>query len=416
MEKQQKRNSISSFLPESQQQSSHFDTSNEEFKKKTKMTVRIDPLDRDLIAFAKCIQCSQRFSNTTRVPVTMACGHSVCKACLPRYTRVGHLYKCSKCMKMHVFGAHSGMKNITLYKLLEMTHLLDKRKPTRKQPFYQNPTAQILHTAMIECESIWNYFDIVKNFVKPADEPRYPFNPPISFFKRLRQLKTAMNNVEIFLSYVKEKLEDYKAEKITTAITRMKIDDSTDTTLDLMMLNNSELTDTAVCSVCFDGFNRTSRVPVSFPCGHTFCRRCVYYVIDGPRFKCCYCRHDHYVGLSHPNMDINVFGLLDKLNLLLDDEPTCKIQPPYFYRMESETINVILNAAISNTTRCATMLLSLIQRLPEGTNFPGFNKMYDSLTWLKSAFIPNKYTDSLEFVGTRDANNQRYRRRSTDSL
>lgn len=65
-------------------------------------------------------------------------------------------------------------------------------------------------------------------------------------------------------------------------------------------MNLSELRETILCGVCLEVFS----VPVTLPCGHTFCRECLRLYFAARASKCPTCREELFCCILKPNVSL----------------------------------------------------------------------------------------------------------------
>uniref|UniRef100_A0A7E4VBE0 RING-type domain-containing protein n=1 Tax=Panagrellus redivivus TaxID=6233 RepID=A0A7E4VBE0_PANRE len=78
--------------------------------------------------------------------------------------------------------------------------------------------------------------------------------------------------------------------------------------------------DISRCCICYDTYNRTNRAPMSMPCGHTFCHRCVRRMTKEILFSCGVCRTISPVGWVPTKKNVVLIQALETLNLLAKDD------------------------------------------------------------------------------------------------
>uniref|UniRef100_A0A7E4UZN2 RING-type domain-containing protein n=1 Tax=Panagrellus redivivus TaxID=6233 RepID=A0A7E4UZN2_PANRE len=94
---------------------------------------------------------------------------------------------------------------------------------------------------------------------------------------------------------------------------------------------DADLVELSRCCICFETYSKVTRVPISMPCGHTFCKMCVYKVIRARAFHCCVCRVVSIVGFGDLHKNLALIQLLEKLKLLDDDVGTDPCPPAGAY-------------------------------------------------------------------------------------
>ncbi|KAE9554922.1 hypothetical protein FO519_001887 [Halicephalobus sp. NKZ332] len=86
-----------------------------------------------------------------------------------------------------------------------------------------------------------------------------------------------------------------------------------------------ELKTIARCGICLEQYSKQKRAPVVTPCGHAFCRLCVSKICKGRVIICPVCREVTMFGFSQLGRDVSFIELLEKNNLLADDD----VSDPY---------------------------------------------------------------------------------------
>uniref|UniRef100_A0A7E4VKK8 E3 ubiquitin-protein ligase RNF182 n=1 Tax=Panagrellus redivivus TaxID=6233 RepID=A0A7E4VKK8_PANRE len=379
-------------------------------RQKTQNMALINPNDPALVKLATCHRCNKRYNSSTRVPVTMVCGHSVCKACIPRCCRFGDLFMCTVCQGVHAFSSENWTKNVMLYKLLEKFKLINPRKPLRKKPNYINHVHRTLSVAKTETEAISKYLVYATKFFARLSGMSLAASQLL--LSRVRRLKDAKKFVDVYTLHLTNTLKTFEAVTVG-GDDDMEVDPEEHVSFELLPDEDPELDDLVSCGVCFEAYNKTNLAPISFPCGHTFCRRCVSCVVTESIFKCCMCRVDHFVDVTFPGADENAIVIFSKLDLLGKDE--AKWRPPNHLhsKMDDFTKDTITTRATENINRCATTLLSLMLRLTNGTEFPGFNGAYVQL--LDVAKVFNKLPDLSSFESPGSSSDGRRSRRRSNS-
>lgn len=211
----------------------------------------------DARSIVRLIQCSQ-CSLPLRAPLTLPCGSSLCRPCLPQLhhranisypltagRQEGFLCPFTECAKEHSLGDCS--LDVTLAKVMEkisieITHSrsLMTGTPLRLEERTQSPTSS-------------------------NDSP--DVEPP-----RLRML----NGGRLVATYTMAELGELRYGSDVTYHTEPDID--TYEELDTVMLTNvKEMTKTELdCQVCYG----LILDPLTTNCGHTFCRACVARILD----------------------------------------------------------------------------------------------------------------------------------------
>uniref|UniRef100_A0A7E4ZZ33 RING-type domain-containing protein n=1 Tax=Panagrellus redivivus TaxID=6233 RepID=A0A7E4ZZ33_PANRE len=83
---------------------------------------------------------------------------------------------------------------------------------------------------------------------------------------------------------------------------------------------DTEFVELAKCCICYEGYNKTSRVPISMTCGHTLCKRCVGRLNSDIFFCCPVCRGVTVVGHDEWGKNLVLLQIMEKLGLLASDD------------------------------------------------------------------------------------------------
>ena len=222
---------------------------------------------RDARALVRLVQC-QRCSLPMRQPMTLACGNSLCRGCLPELHKREHItypatrgrsegFICSftECRQEHSLGDCSN--DVTLAKLLEQVSVnIAKYRPLTAH----TPT-------LLDERPPW------RNVVDSCVNPREPHS-------------RVLNGGRLVATYTMAELGELQYDADASYQTCSPIGD-TYSHLDYGMLEHlREVTRNELdCQVCF----ALMLDPLTLACGHTFCRKCVARVLDHSQ-SCPACR------------------------------------------------------------------------------------------------------------------------------
>ena len=250
---------------------------------------------RDARAVVRLVQCSQ-CSLPLRTPLTLPCGNSLCRPCLPElHVRAGVTYPMTanrqegftcpfrECGKEHSLGDCS--QDVTLAKVVDRVSI----EITHARPLTSNtPT-------MLDERPRW------KNVVDSSKELRYPAS-------------RILNGGRLVATYTMAEIGELKYDSEVAYHTMSPSGDNYEV-LDIAMLAHlKEATKSELdCQVCY----ALMLDPLTTTCGHSFCRKCVARVLDHSTM-CPICRRD----LPMPPVVRNVPGnktLSKLLNTLCPD-------------------------------------------------------------------------------------------------
>ena len=217
----------------------------------------IDP-HRDARLIVRLIQCSQ-CSLPLRHPLTLPCGNSLCRACLPNlhnrenisYPNIasrqeGFTCPFSACGADHALGDCS--QDVTLSKVMERVAI----EVARHRPLtIDTPT-------MLDERPHW------KNIVDSSKDERTPAS-------------RILNGGRLLATYTMAEIGALQYDSEVAYQTMSPTGDAYEN-LDIGMLNHlKEATKTELdCQVCY----ALMLDPLTTTCGHTFCRKCVARVLD----------------------------------------------------------------------------------------------------------------------------------------
>ncbi len=212
----------------------------------------------DARAIVRLIQCSQ-CSLPLRSPLTLPCGNSICRVCLPELHRREHIsypmtanrqegFTCPfrQCGVEHSFGDCS--QDVTLAKIMERISI----EVARCRPLApETPT-------LLDERFHW------KNVVDSSKEQDLP---------RSRVL----NGGRLVATYTMAEIGELKYDSEVAYQTMSPTGDSYES-LDLTMLEHLKDATKAEldCQVCY----ALMLDPLTTTCGHTFCRKCIARVLD----------------------------------------------------------------------------------------------------------------------------------------
>uniref|UniRef100_A0A7E4ZRA8 RING-type domain-containing protein n=1 Tax=Panagrellus redivivus TaxID=6233 RepID=A0A7E4ZRA8_PANRE len=83
---------------------------------------------------------------------------------------------------------------------------------------------------------------------------------------------------------------------------------------------DSDLIELSKCCICYESYNKTNRVPITVPCGHTFCKTCMLRVYVSIMFQCCVCREVSLMGFGKIGKNLALMQIFEKAGLLADDD------------------------------------------------------------------------------------------------
>jgi ElaB/YqjD/DUF883 family membrane-anchored ribosome-binding protein len=119
--------------------------------------------DEKLKELTRCCICFENYSQSTRAPICVPCGHSFCKVCVQKLC-FGNLTCCCICRKVSFFGPKKLGKNIQLLDLLGSLNLLDPDE----RPTYQPASTSFPENAMegIEEKELAKFLEFCFSFIK----------------------------------------------------------------------------------------------------------------------------------------------------------------------------------------------------------------------------------------------------------
>uniref|UniRef100_A0A7E4USQ8 RING-type domain-containing protein n=1 Tax=Panagrellus redivivus TaxID=6233 RepID=A0A7E4USQ8_PANRE len=90
----------------------------------------------------------------------------------------------------------------------------------------------------------------------------------------------------------------------------------------VMRKNDESVTQITECCICLQTYMAYICVPVTVPCGHTFCKRCAT-IIAGDLFKCSVCRAEFSkVKRKHMRRNALISQILEKVDKVLTTKPS----------------------------------------------------------------------------------------------
>lgn len=224
---------------------------------------------KDARAIVRLIQCSQ-CSLPLRNPLTLPCGNSLCRTCLPELHMRAHIsfpatptrqqgFTCpfDTCRKDHSLGDCS--QDVTLAKVMERVSI----EVARRRPLTTD-TPILLD----ECPKWRNVVDGSKEKEEPGSR--------------------ILNGGRLLATYTMAEIGELKFDSEVTYQTMSPAVDNFEH-LDIAMLSHlKEATKSELdCQVCY----ALMLDPLTTTCGHTFCRKCVARVLDHSTM-CPICRRD----------------------------------------------------------------------------------------------------------------------------
>ncbi|KAM0797199.1 PUA-like domain-containing protein [Usnea florida] len=228
----------------------------------------VDP-HRDARAIVRLVQCSQ-CSLPLRTPLTLPCGNSLCRVCLPELrARPGVTYPMTanrqegftcpfkECGRVHSLGDCS--QDVTLAKVMDRVSI---------EVAHARPLTSDKRTLLDE-RPRW------RNVVDSSKELRYPASRVLS-------------GGRLVATYTMAEIGELKYDSEVAYQTMSPTGDDYED-LDIEMLAHlKESTKTEMdCQVCY----ALMLDPLTTTCGHTFCRKCVARVLDHSTM-CPICRRD----------------------------------------------------------------------------------------------------------------------------
>ena len=224
---------------------------------------------RDARAIVRLVQCSQ-CSLPFRMPLTLPCGNSLCRTCLPElHLRTGVTYPMTanrqegftcpfkECGKDHSLGDCS--QDVTLAKVVDRVSI---------EVAHARPLTSHTPTLLDE-RPRW------RNVVDSSKELRHPAS-------------RILNGGRLVATYTMAEIGELKYDSEVAYQTMSPSGDDYED-LDITMLAHlKEATKTELdCQVCY----ALMLDPLTTTCGHTFCRKCVARVLDHSTM-CPVCRRD----------------------------------------------------------------------------------------------------------------------------
>lgn len=229
-------------------------------------TSRIDP-HRDARSIVRLIQCSE-CSLPFQTPLILPCANSLCRKCVPTlhqrpnisYPNIesrqqGFTCPFSECGKIHVLGDCS--QDVTLSKIIEKISLEVAR---HRSMMLDTPT-------LLDERLHW------KNMIDSSKDERIPSS-------------RVLNGGRLLSTYTLAELGELRYDSEVSYQTMSPTSDTYEI-LDVGMLQHlKDVTKNELdCQVCYALIHD----PLTTPCGHTFCRKCVARMIDHSPL-CAVCR------------------------------------------------------------------------------------------------------------------------------
>ncbi|KAF1959637.1 ATP-dependent protease-like protein [Byssothecium circinans] len=258
------------------------DVLSEESSEKARLDLAALNDARQLIRLIQCPQCSKPFSS----PVTLPCGHSVCRACLPApkpranisYPNtpdrlIGVACPLSQCGAEHAAAECS--VDVTLTKLMEQLkyEISQHRPPTADSPM------------------------MVEEVLREADDTTTEEKAMLSDQLHARVL----HGGRLVATFTMVELGELR---YNSNLRYQSLSPTGDEYHDLDLTLLEKLRDTVHkeldCLVCYN----MMLDPTTTSCGHTFCRRCLARVMDHSNI-CPLCRRDLHIAASLQNKGSN---------------------------------------------------------------------------------------------------------------
>ncbi|KAK0663823.1 LON peptidase N-terminal domain and RING finger protein 1 [Lasiodiplodia hormozganensis] len=214
---------------------------------------------RQIVRLVQCPQCSRPF----RTPVTLPCGHALCRHCLPESfhrqnisypatpdRRLGIICPILDCGREHPVGECN--VDVTLSKIMELVaHVMDESKPAADD----SPT-------MLE---------VIQNHTADTPMDGLEKEGPV------QRTTITLHGGRLLATYT---LADMGQLDITSEVSYISLaeDGSDFSELDVAVLDRlKEATHKELdCHVCYNLLLE----PVTTSCGHTFCRKCLVRALD----------------------------------------------------------------------------------------------------------------------------------------
>ena len=228
----------------------------------------LDP-HRDARAIVRLVQCSQ-CSLPLRMPLTLPCGNSLCRTCLPElHLRTGVTYPMTanrqegftcpfkECGKDHSLGDCS--QDVTLAKVMDRVSI---------EVAHARPLTSLTPTMLDERPRWRNVVDSLKELRHPAS--RILSGGRLVATYTMAEIGLLKYDSEVAYQTMSPSGDNYEHLDVTM-LTHLK--EATKTELD--------------CQVCY----ALMLDPLTTTCGHTFCRKCVARVLDHSTM-CPICRRD----------------------------------------------------------------------------------------------------------------------------
>ncbi|KAF2133246.1 hypothetical protein P153DRAFT_372910 [Dothidotthia symphoricarpi CBS 119687] len=273
---------------------------------------------RQLVRLVQCPRCSRPLST----PVTLPCGHTVCRGCLPpskprtniSYPNTPDHLSGVACPLLGCGAEHASAEcsvDVTLTKLMEQitTEIVRHR-----------PTIEDTPTLLEEILQEEDQQDEEKESISEKGHHQVLYGGRLVSTFTLAEMGELRYSSEVEYSTMSATGETY--EELDIALAER-----------LREVTHNELD----CLVCYN----MMLDPTTTTCGHTFCRRCLERVMDHSSI-CPFCRRELYVPASLQNQHSNAI-LNSLLNALCSDLVTARAAA---YREEEQAGNDILTTPL----------------------------------------------------------------------
>lgn len=254
---------------------------------------------RQLVRLVQCPRCSRPLST----PVTLPCGHTVCRGCLPHpkpranisYPNTPDRLSGIACPLLGCGAEHAAAEcsvDVTLTKLMEQikTEIAQHKLATQQTP-----------TLLEEILQDDDDHDEEKEIMGEKGHQQVLHGGRLASTFTLAEMEKLRYSSEVEYSTMSADGDDYK--KLDIALAER-----------LRRVTHNELD----CLVCYN----MMLDPTTTTCGHTFCRRCLERVMDHSSI-CPFCRRELHVPASLQNQHSNAI-LNSLLNALCSDLVTAR--------------------------------------------------------------------------------------------
>jgi len=65
------------------------------------------------------------------------------------------------------------------------------------------------------------------------------------------------------------------------------------------------------CSICFENYDTTNRIPLLLPCQHNFCKGCLRGLVRGATIDCPICRVNHNIRFEDVQKNRMIIQILE---------------------------------------------------------------------------------------------------------